>query len=151
VLSGLSNAEYGRSLSILSNASVGQHTRHIIEFFQTLNNGYESGIINYDKRERNSLLETNRDLAQQELSVILDGIFKVDKEIILMGSYSNEMLGEAEVKSTYYRELVYNLEHAIHHMAIIKIGIHQSTDILVPADFGVAPATIQFKNKISAS
>lgn len=148
VLSGLSNEEYGRSLSILSNASLGQHVRHIIEFFQTLHNDYESGIINYDKRKRNKALETNKELATRELSVMLGSLFKVDKEILLVGSYSYEGSGESAVKSTYYRELVYTLEHAVHHMALLKIGIHNSTNLSVPSEFGVAAATVNYQNSI---
>lgn len=148
VLSSLSNDEYAKPLEILSNASIGQHTRHIIEFFQVLNKNYDAGVINYDKRQRNKLLETNRDVARYELSVILDTISMKDKEVALVGTYSPDGLEELTVKSSYYREIVYNLEHAVHHMAMIKIAIQQSTNLHVPADFGVAAATIQYKNSI---
>jgi hypothetical protein len=148
VLMGLSDEEYGRPLPVLSNASVGQHTRHIIEFFQALDNDYESGVINYDKRKRDHALEANREQAQQALSSILGNIFRLDKEIFLFGTYSNEAPNPVAVRSTYYRELVYNLEHAVHHMAMIKIGIRQSTSLSVPVDFGVAAATLQYRSSI---
>ncbi|HEY0742583.1 MAG TPA: hypothetical protein VGD40_14005 [Chryseosolibacter sp.] len=148
VLSQLSHEEYGRKLPVLSNASVGQHTRHIIEFFQTVIDNYESGVFNYDKRQRNTLLETNRDLAYEELSRIRTGITKEDKDILLKGMYANEVSDELFIRSTYYREIIYNLEHMVHHMAMIKIGIRQSTNVLVPSDFGVASSTIYYKNSI---
>jgi hypothetical protein len=54
ILSKLSNEEYGRQLEILSNASIGQHTRHIIEFLQVLQNDYATGmIITIDAQEIN--------------------------------------------------------------------------------------------------
>jgi hypothetical protein len=148
VLSQLSAEEYRTCLPVLSNASIGQHTRHIIEFCQILTDNYDSAIVNYDNRKRNILLETDLHLAMHEISVIMRNIFKEDKEVLLVGCYSTGAEDEAAVRSTYYRELVYNLEHAIHHMAIIKIGIRESTNVLLPADFGVAAATIQYKNLI---
>lgn len=148
VLSGLSQDEYARPLQILNNSSIGQHTRHIIEFFQVLINDYEKGLINYDKRKRNQLLETSPHMANHELAVILDTISMVDKEIVLAGVYSNEIPFELAVKSTYNREILYNLEHAVHHMAMIKIGIQQSTKLKVSPNFGVASATVQHRKTV---
>lgn len=148
VLSQLSHEEYGRHLPVLLNASVGQHTRHIIEFFQILIDNYDTGILNYENRKRNRLLETSRDLALEELSLIRNTIAKEDKDILVTGTYTNEVPSEYAVRSTYYREMIYNLEHMVHHMAVIKIGIRQSTNVLVPADFGVASSTIQYKKSI---
>jgi len=48
--------QYKKPLDILSNSSIGQHNRHVIEFFQCLNNQSHMGIVNYDKRDRNTLL-----------------------------------------------------------------------------------------------
>jgi hypothetical protein len=151
VLSELSPDQYGSPLHVLGNASIGQHTRHIIEFFQTLNNGYRTGIINYDNRKRDHLLETNRDLALEELSTILENTGKADKEMLLISSYPDETVSKEDaVKSTYYREIMFNLEHTIHHMALIRIGIHESTNLFVPAEFGVAPATTQYRRSLQS-
>jgi hypothetical protein len=49
------------------------------------------------------------------------------------------------------RELVYNIEHAVHHMAIIKIGVREiATYIDLPTDFGIAASTIRYKEHASA-
>jgi hypothetical protein len=29
------------------------------------------------------------------------------------------------IKTNYYREIVYNLEHTVHHMALIRVGIKE--------------------------
>src|SRR5689334_19667735 len=88
VLSELSNDEYKRPLLVLSNSSIGQHTRHIIEFFQTLFKAYDSGFLNYDQRERNQLLEKSQQAALVELALIVEALVKEDKEILLSGTYS---------------------------------------------------------------
>jgi hypothetical protein len=42
------------------------------------------------------------------------------------------------------RELLYNLEHAIHHMALIQVAVRQAFPALtLPAHFGVAYSTVQ--------
>ena len=47
------------------------------------------------------------------------------------------------VESTLERELVYNIEHAVHHMAMIKIGLRQiAPEILIDKNFGVAQSTV---------
>jgi hypothetical protein len=148
VLSQLSDEEYAKSLPILSNASIGQHTRHIIEFFKTLIHGYSAGVVNYDKRKRSQSLETNLYFALTELSGITENLFVEDKEILLVGSYAYGTTEETSMRTSYYREIVFNLEHLIHHMAMIKIGLRQSTSALIPSDFGVAPATLNYRSSI---
>ena len=38
-----------------SDGSIGQHTRHIIEFYECFSEGLDKGLINYDARRRNPL------------------------------------------------------------------------------------------------
>ena len=142
VLSQLSSDCYKRPCNALSNASIGQHTRHIIELYQCLINGYESAVVSYDKRERNKRIEEEIDFAVLQLSDIQEKLEKPDKEI-----YMTYELGDNEVglKSNYFREVMYNLEHAIHHHALIKVGIKDMTTIELPDSFGVAPSTIQYR------
>ena len=142
VLSQLSSDCYKRPCNALSNSSIGQHTRHIIELYQCLINGYESAVVSYDKRERNKRIEEEIDFAVLQLSDIQEKLEKPDKEI-----YMTYELGDNEVglKSNYFREVMYNLEHAIHHHALIKVGIKDMTTIELPDSFGVAPSTIQYR------
>jgi hypothetical protein len=49
------------------------------------------------------------------------------------------------------RELVYNIEHAVHHMAIMKIGIREiASYVKLPSDFGVAASTVRYKETVIA-
>lgn len=43
---------YTRKILSLDGATIGGHTRHIIEFLEILLNSYYSSKINYDKRQR---------------------------------------------------------------------------------------------------
>jgi len=46
----LQPGEYVQPSEALSGHTIGQHVRHIIELFQSLENGYEQGLVNYEKR-----------------------------------------------------------------------------------------------------
>ena len=66
----LTSTEYTQPSKILFNASIGQHVRHIIELFLCLETGYETGVVNYEKRKRDYKIETDKDFAIQLLKDI---------------------------------------------------------------------------------
>ena len=145
VLQQLSKADYVRVLSVIGNSTIGLHTRHIIELFQELDAGYSIGQVNYYNRKRDLLLETNSENCINALHSIVATIARPDKAINILGSYSNDDEQSLDVTSSYYRELIYNLEHAIHHMAYIRIGIEHLGTIILPKEFGIAPATNRYR------
>ena len=67
LLNQLSHKEYSNSCAELSNATIGEHTRHILEMFQCLENQYDSGFVNYDKRERNTRIQTDTTFAIENI------------------------------------------------------------------------------------
>ncbi len=145
ILQQLSKADYTRSQSILGNATIGQHTRHIIELLQELEAGYSIGQINYDNCKRDLLLETYPENCINALQGFSETIARHDKPLTIVGSYSNDDEMPLAVTSSYYRELIYNLEHAIHHMVYIRIGIEHLGTIVLPKEFGIAPATNRYR------
>jgi hypothetical protein len=144
LLNQLSEKEYSKSCFELSGSSIGEHTRHIVEMFQCLNRNYDLGIVNYDKRERNSLIQTNTVFAVQMILDIKNSISKVNKNIQLQ-----QMIDGAAIiiESNYHRELLYNLEHCIHHQALIKVAVLKCESVSVDANFGVARSTIEYRKQ----
>ncbi|MEP7108199.1 MAG: hypothetical protein ABI760_09450 [Ferruginibacter sp.] len=141
----LTPQQYVRPSATLFNATIGQHVRHIIELFIELEKGYAGGIVNYDKRKRDFRLETDLYFANEMLLHIHLLLNKPDKPLRLELDYnenSNELLS---VATNYDRELVYNLEHSIHHMALIRVGINEVAAITVPENFGIAISTIKHR------
>ena len=142
----LSDEQYVYAGKTLSNTTIGQHVRHIIEMFICLEDGYASGIINYENRKRDIKTETEKDFAIALLKKIYEGLGRKNKSLIMEAAYdenSNELL---QFDTNYYREIAYNLEHTIHHMALIKVGIREVSDMEIPEGFGVASSTIKFRS-----
>src|SRR4051812_1179862 len=83
----LSDKQYTFRSRTLSQATIGQHFRHIIEMFICLEEGYEQGIVNYESRRRDESIETNRALALSLLDSIGRGLGKADKEFVLRASF----------------------------------------------------------------
>lgn len=148
VLNQLTDFEYTYYNKPLLNASIGQHVRHIIELYIELNNGYESGLINYELRKRSLQIETDKMHAADQLNIIAKSLNKVDKNLLLETDYSMNNLSTIQVQTNYFRELIYNLEHTVHHMALIRVALFSYKSIIVDDDFGVAVSTIKHKKEI---
>ncbi len=137
---------YSRDLEILSGASIGQHVRHILEFYLCLRESETTGIVCYDKRKRDIRIETGRRFAQTVIDNIITWLEQIvsDRSLVLKGNFSLSTDEEIQLKTSLYRELAYNLEHSTHHQALIKVGVkHLSHAQILSETFGVAPSTIR--------
>jgi len=143
VINQLGNIGYSQPLDLLSNSTIGQHTRHILEFYQCFIEGYGSKEIDYDLRKRNIQIETDTEFAGSIIDFINESVEgTTDSNIVLKFNNGDEC---QFISSSIERELVYNIEHAIHHMAIIKIALLSNfKDISIPPNFGVAPSTVKY-------
>jgi len=138
----LNDNQYGKPSHLLGDASIGGHTRHIIELLKCSVDGYSTGIVDYINRTRNLTLESIRLSAMQELENLQSIVIKADKELKLT---LESPAPPAYVSTTYYREIVYNTEHTIHHLALIRVALREMNLDIVGDDFGVAHSTIQYR------
>jgi hypothetical protein len=143
----LSKEEYCQPCKTLFNNTIGQHVRHIIELFQCLEKGYESGVVNYEKRKRDTAIENDKDMASRLLLEIHGGLSKENKALTLEASYDDHTTEPILFETNYNREIAYNLEHTIHHMALIRVGINEVSSIQLPEDFGVASSTVKYRKQ----
>jgi hypothetical protein len=148
----LEDTLFSKPLTIFSGSSIGMHARHIVEFYQCLLSQFDNGqIINYDKRERDLLLQSNRDYFTHTVNNLIGKLEDLDKtqwETPL--SITNDCdHGDADIiSSNLARELHYNLEHTIHHAAFIKIGVLTlMPDAQLPKTFGIAPSTLRHQKQ----
>ncbi len=144
----LGNEAYAKPLSVLSNNTIGKHVRHICEFFDCMLQALSTEIIDYDNRTRNVLLETDTTYTVKRLDELIRAIQGITENRPLEIVFSYAENETAVINTLLYREMAYNIEHAIHHMAIIKIAITQEfAYIQVPTHFGVAYSTIQYQQQ----
>ena len=157
LLESLANEQFSQPVKVLSDGTIGQHTRHIIEFYQELFKGYDQGVIDYDNRKRSHAIESDRLFAIQQLREISEKLAKANKELWLTAdscsleeSVETSLLRKggsekARIRTNYERELVYNLEHTVHHMALLRIAVSALSDLALPEGFGVALSTQKFR------
>lgn len=153
VVSQMGAKDFKKPVDTLNNATVGQHVRHTLEFFTCLLDGYINGIVNYDKRNHDKGIERDKSQALTTLNNIISFIDKVEENhrFKLEVDYGVDTDLTCAIETNFNRELAYNIEHAIHHMAIIKIGIQAiCPQVEIPANFGVANSTVKYNRSQSA-
>jgi hypothetical protein len=142
LLEEIADAEYTTPCTFLSNSSIGEHTRHIVEMFQCLEDCYDCGLVNYDNRKRNKIIETETVFAISQIRMVQNSLEKGNKKIDILQIIDGK---EIRIESNYHRELLYNLEHCIHHQALIKVAVLQSASVTIDENFGVARSTIEYR------
>lgn len=144
LLENLPQELYMQPQGILGSSTVGQHFRHIIEFYQCLQQGAESGTICYDERQRDLTMEINVGFAIHAINDIINFIESIqhDRTLVFSGNYSSIQTQKSAMQTSLFRELAYSLDHTIHHLAIIKIALAAS-GFSTDDDFGKAPSTIR--------
>lgn len=143
-ISVLDKDEYAFKIDILSDSSIGEHTRHIVELFQQLNEGYVDGNVNYDNRKRDVRIQLDLDFAIETIAQVVSALNKENKRLVLTTLLNGEGDG---IESNYFREIMYNIDHCIHHQALIKIGLEYLKKEEVVENLGVAPSTILYKKQ----
>lgn len=140
--------DYTRPSQLLSGATIGQHVRHSLEFFLCLIEGSAAGVVNYDKRRRDRMIEEDQDFGRKVLRAISDYVKSnlTNSTLKLEVDFGSEEGESALIPSNYFRELTYNIEHTIHHMALIRVAVKEFCPYLeLPEDFGVARSTIRYR------
>ena len=149
LLKNVDEPAYVQPLVLFDGATLGQHFRHIFDFYHCLIRGVEKGIIDYSDRERDPAIEQDPHQALRAFEGIgpmLDGM----KESILVqvrADFSD--WGNAPrpiLSSSIGRELMFAHDHALHHLAIIRIGLQTAFPHLgFPKNLGLSPATVKHR------
>ncbi len=139
----LDQEHYTKKLDILSGSSVGQHIRHIVEFYVCLFSN--TGYVNYDERERNVCIENSTDYCLNVLENLKLRLCHLDfeQEIQLRQELDQEFIC---LNTSYQRELIYLAEHTVHHFALLRIGLSSLCPDFIPdSNFGVAKSTQKYR------
>ncbi len=153
VVNQISDEDFIKPARSLGSSSIGQHLRHTLEFFTCLEQGLAGGVVNYDKRGHDRVIEQDRVLAAEVIDRIRAFVTtdRLDQPLLLEVAYQTDSETPVSIATNYLRELTYNIEHAVHHMAIMKIGLREVAPyITVPVDFGVAVSTLRHQQRVAS-
>jgi hypothetical protein len=144
--------QYRLSLNIFNGASIGAHTRHVLEFYECLLNGAADGVIDYDARARDKAIEYDLAYALQYTDRLSRQLSATNPRTIaqlcLKMSFGPDQ--SCLIPTTFAREEAYLIEHSIHHFALIRIGLQTAfPEVEVEPDFGIAYSTIQYRKQHS--
>ncbi len=153
-LSVIEPVAYQAPLEILSGSTIGQHTRHILEFYNCLLEQYAQAdppVISYARRKRDHRIESEPDHALAYVDRISGQLKELNADRNCLLDCAEHGTPDLLVPSTIGRELIYNIEHTIHHLAIVKIALKSTLpQIVLPEHFGVAPSTIRYRQEACA-
>lgn len=147
----LDDTGYTLPMTAYGSGSIGQHMRHILDHYQALSS-CQNDIIDYDQRRRDNPVESEKTLAIAEIRrqlALLPSLH--DRPVRVRSEVSPDSCQVEEVGSTLKRELLFVTSHAVHHFALIAMLLRLQ-GMVVPASFGVAPATLthQRQQRLSA-
>lgn len=147
ILDKITDEDYSEGLDVFNGSTVGQHFRHILDFYNCVLIGAEHGELNYANRDRSPSIERNTSLAKDaflELQHKIDTISDSTKLKVMTDFHNENNQQDVWVDSSVGRELMYAYDHAVHHLAIIKIGIRENFNYAnMDESIGVAPSTIR--------
>jgi hypothetical protein len=127
--------------------SVGGHFRHNLDFAMSILNGILDGKIDYERRERNVRIETDRQHAIEKYVEVIRRMIGIAPEdlnkAVLVRSEINETCWH---NSSIARELEFVLSHTVHHHALISEKL-AFFEINTSPDFGVAPSTLRYRKQ----
>ena len=153
LLTEISDEDYTRKVSVAFSASIGGHLRHCLDHFRGLLDAAACGDLNYDHRERGTLIETDRFAALNAARELREGYEHLSfsflsRPLLVTCKTSYSTSGSQSSTSTVGREIMYAVAHAVHHYALISV-IGGLMEMRLPAGFGVAPSTLKHQREVA--
>ncbi len=144
LLSRLNPESYTERTPACFNSSAGGHLRHVIEHYQSFLRGIETGVVDYEARARDPLIENDPGHAIAQLVSIGERLERLthDRALRVRAESSPVEGALGWGQSTVLRELEFLLSHTVHHYALIGV-ICQLSGQTLPKDFGLAPSTLR--------
>jgi uncharacterized damage-inducible protein DinB len=154
VVDRLDDAQYVRKPVGVIESSVGGHVRHCLDHVRSLLTAIETGHLDYDHRERGTLVESSRDCAIEQIEAMAvalawlpEGVLGRPLAVSVTMSSGDDPV---EVESSVGRELAFVLSHTIHHNAIVNAMV-RTLGGWVPERFGYAPSTVRHMERTAAA
>jgi uncharacterized damage-inducible protein DinB len=154
LLERLNDELYVKTVVPYFSSGVGKHIRHNLDHYESFLAGLATGKIDYDGRQRDHRVETDRRYAIEKMLSIISRLEamaaqKWDHSILVQMNEVDEKSPSPWSSSTLGRELQFLMSHTVHHYALIAIILKiQGFDC--DQDFGVAPSTLKYQRSQEA-
>lgn len=125
---------------------VGRHIRHVIDHFLALKNGVDKGVVDYNLRQRDSIVEQDIHAARAHIVEIIDWLHELkldDVDLEVLSEIDCLQTVNRSFKSCFERELLYLINHTVHHAAYMKL-LAKTKGVMLPDHIGIAPSTATF-------
>jgi uncharacterized damage-inducible protein DinB len=144
LLEGATDVDYLSKPSAGVSGSVGAHVRHCLDHVEAVLDGTTGAWMTYDERRRDTPVEHDRALGVATLRRAVERLSRMparpaDEPLTLEALLDRDGL-RVQVRSSLGRELVFVLQHTLHHQALIALLL-AGRGLLVPPLFGYAPST----------
>lgn len=151
LLETLDDATYTRRVPECFDGWIGAHVRHLHDFYSLLLSGAPEGQVDYDSRERDPRLESERQYAMDKLKGLIKRLAELrpdaaDRPLQARMDCPGDAPEGGWHQSTLGRELALLAFHDVHHYALIAFMLHRM-DIQPPPGFGVAPSTLAYQEE----
>jgi uncharacterized damage-inducible protein DinB len=128
--------------------TVGAQVRHVLDFATCLLRDLPAAHVEYDRRQRDRRVETDRTWARRCLEGAarqLASLGPADCPRVLFVRSDEVVAGGAPrwTQTSVERELQFLASHTIHHYAVLALML-RTLGVEVPASFGVAPSTLAY-------
>ena len=137
---------YTQTMPPLFQSGLGSHIRHCLDFYGAFLRGIQEGRIDYDARERDTVIETNREAGVRAIEATIQQMrtldFLTEQMPVIVRLEDATADDSSWCQSTIGRELQALKSHTIHHYAIIALML-KIQGIPVNADFGVSTSTLR--------
>jgi len=144
VIENLSDAQYAQKPVGVVESSIGGHVRHCLDHVRALLSAVNTGVLDYDHRQRGTAVELCRQAAMDEARRLMDELSQLPGDaparLVRMSVLMSADAPPLRVYSTIGREMAYTLSHTIHHNALIAAMVRTLGGWL-PERFGYAPST----------
>ncbi|EJF66470.1 hypothetical protein BD309DRAFT_419438 [Dichomitus squalens] len=130
-------------------STIGKHLRHAKDHFTLLLDAVSQPtphVLNYDKRARNTPMESSRTAARDSLNDCIAQLHKVVPNAKWSGPITLHAVTPFPqvMETTFGRELWFAGLHAIHHWSMVRV-IAGELGIKMEESFGFAPSTLVHK------
>ena len=149
LLNSIDDQQYAENSTAPYFSSIGIHMRHVLDVFDCILRGLETGMIDLSDRKRNELAETHVAMGIDYFSEVKERLLQLENQDLDRVVQVKDDLGLGMVTANYTlaAALIQAHSHAIHHFASIGYIISQLGISLPDGDFGYNPTTP--KNKLT--